>query len=118
MSGTAVTGMPVSGTEQVLADWLIAFAVVLVALTATVTVLTRDPARQAVMLGVLGLHLALLFALLQAPDVALSQLAVGTVVTPLLFLLTVRTIRRSPGGGPGKDSKSGEDGRRGEVRRR
>ncbi|WP_042402221.1 Na(+)/H(+) antiporter subunit B [Streptacidiphilus carbonis] len=65
-----------------------------VAVVATVAVLTRDPARQAVVLAVLGLTLALLFTVLQAPDVALSQLGVGTAITPLLIMLTLRRIRR------------------------
>ncbi|GAA0314996.1 hypothetical protein GCM10010302_62730 [Streptomyces polychromogenes] len=82
------------------AGLLIDATVLLVAVVATVAARTRDPVRQAVVLGQLGLLLALLFTFLQAPDVALSQLAVGTVVTPLLILLTVRRIRRRPGAGP------------------
>ncbi|MFI8521855.1 Na(+)/H(+) antiporter subunit B [Streptomyces sp. NPDC085481] len=69
-------------------------AVVLAAAVATAAVRTRDPVRQAVVLSALGLLLSLLFLLFQAPDVALSQLAVGSAVTPLLILLTMRTIRR------------------------
>ncbi|MEV7180091.1 DUF4040 domain-containing protein [Kitasatospora sp. NPDC093679] len=78
--------------------WLIGLALAFVVATATVAVLTRDPARQAVVLSALGLGLAVLFAVLQAPDVALSQLAVGTALTPLLILLTVRKTgrRRAP----------------------
>lgn len=72
-------------------------ALLLVAVAATVSVLTRDPVRQAVVLAMLGLLLALLFLLLHAPDVALSQLAVGAAVTPLLILLTARSLRRSAG---------------------
>ncbi|MGX1547330.1 Na(+)/H(+) antiporter subunit B [Streptomyces adustus] len=71
---------------------------VFVVLAATTAVLTRDPARQAVVLSVLGLGLAVLFAVLQAPDVALSQLAVGSALTPLLILLTVRKVTRPPTG--------------------
>lgn len=37
--------------------------------------------------------LTLLFVLLQAPDVALSQVAVGTAVVPLMVLLAVRKVR-------------------------
>ncbi|NUP16376.1 MAG: DUF4040 domain-containing protein, partial [Streptomyces sp.] len=33
----------------------------------------------------------------QAPDVALSQLAVGGALTPLLLLLSVRKVRRRKG---------------------
>jgi energy-converting hydrogenase B subunit D len=73
---------------------LIVVALLLVAVVATVAALTRDPARQAIVLAVLGLTLALLFTVLQAPDVALSQLGVGTAVTPLLIMLTVRRMRR------------------------
>jgi uncharacterized MnhB-related membrane protein len=56
-------------------------------------VCTQDPRRQAVTLSVYGVLLALLFLLLQAPDVALSQVAVGTAVVPLMVLLAVRKVR-------------------------
>ncbi|MFF2950423.1 Na(+)/H(+) antiporter subunit B [Kitasatospora sp. NPDC057965] len=73
---------------------LIVIALLLTAVTATAAALTRDPARQAAVLSLLGLSLALLFTVLQAPDVALSQLGVGSAITPLLILLTVRRVRR------------------------
>ncbi|MFH8659312.1 hydrogenase subunit MbhD domain-containing protein [Streptomyces afghaniensis] len=73
---------------------VIAVALVLVAASATVAVATRDPVRQALVLSVLGVVLAVLFTVLQAPDVGLSQLAVGSALTPLLLLLTVRKVRR------------------------
>ncbi|CAM5590740.1 Na(+)/H(+) antiporter subunit B [Streptomyces aurantiogriseus] len=77
-----------------MADALIAVALLLVAVSATVAVVTRDPVRQALVLAVLGIVLAVLFTVLQAPDVGLSQLAVGSALTPLLLLLTVRKVRR------------------------
>ncbi|SEK46468.1 Na(+)/H(+) antiporter subunit B [Streptacidiphilus jiangxiensis] len=95
-------------------------ALLLVAAVGTVAVLTRDPSRQAVVLAVLGLGLALLFTVLQAPDVALSQLGVGTAVTPLLIMLTVRRIRskehqarqgeRDERGGPDGTGANGRGG--------
>ncbi|MFF0476429.1 Na(+)/H(+) antiporter subunit B [Streptomyces sp. NPDC004284] len=94
-------------------EWLVGAAAAFVVLAATVAVLTRDPARQAVVLSVLGLGLAILFAVLQAPDVALSQLAVGTALTPLLILLTVRKITRHPtranGDADGHGSTEGQE---------
>lgn len=87
-------------------DYVIAVALVLVAASATAAALTREPARQAVLLAVLGLFLTVLFTLLQAPDVALSQLAVGTAVTPLLILLTVRKVRRTAGPRRGRDGRT------------
>ncbi|MGW7608557.1 Na(+)/H(+) antiporter subunit B [Streptomyces sp. NPDC054766] len=77
-----------------MADALVVISLFLVAATATAAVLVRDPARQALVLSVLGLTLAVLFTVLQAPDVALSQLAVGSALTPLLILLSVRKVRR------------------------
>jgi energy-converting hydrogenase B subunit D len=72
---------------------LLVVAFLLVAAGGTVVVLTNDPARQAVVLSLYGLLLTLLFVLLQAPDVALSQVAVGTAVVPLMVMLAVRKVR-------------------------
>ena len=65
----------------------------LVAVGGTVVTLTMSPARQAVTLSVYGVLLSVLFLALAAPDVALSQLAVGSAVVPLMVLLAVRTVR-------------------------
>ncbi|WP_367133215.1 MULTISPECIES: Na(+)/H(+) antiporter subunit B [Streptomyces] len=75
-------------------DALVVTALLLVAAAATVAVLQRDPARQAIVLSLLGLALAVLFTVLQAPDVGLAQLAVGSAVTPLMILLAVRKVRQ------------------------
>lgn len=77
-----------------MAELLVYIALVLVAVSATMVVRTREPSAQAVVLGGYGLLLSLLFMLLQAPDVALSQIAVGAAVVPLMVLLTVRAITR------------------------
>jgi energy-converting hydrogenase B subunit D len=73
---------------------LIAAALLLVGVAGTAVVATGDPRRQAVTLSVYGMTLALLFFVLQAPDVALSQIAVGAAVVPLMVMLTVRKTRR------------------------
>ncbi|GGU06284.1 Na(+)/H(+) antiporter subunit B [Streptomyces violascens] len=75
-------------------DALTLVSLLLVAASATAAVAVRDPARQALVLAVLGLALAVLFTVVQAPDVGLSQLAVGSALTPLLILLSVRKVRR------------------------
>ena len=74
-------------------------ALLLVAVTATAVVLTPDALRQALVLGIFGLALTLLFFTFQAPDVALSEIVVSTVGLPLIILLALRKIReqeRSP----------------------
>lgn len=70
-------------------NWLAGATLVLAALAGTLVVLSRDPKRQIYALCANGLVLALLFFALQAPDVALSEIAIGTLVTPLLFLVTL-----------------------------
>ena len=47
-------------------------------------------------LGVTGLFAAAEFLLLHAPDVAISEAAVGAALTPLIFIVTLRKVK---GGG-------------------
>ena len=68
---------------------------VLVALGATAVVLTRAPARQAIVLSVYGILLAVLFLAFQAPDVTLSELTVGAVALPILLLLTLAKVEEA-----------------------
>ncbi|MGH6876010.1 MAG: Na(+)/H(+) antiporter subunit B [Rhizomicrobium sp.] len=72
---------------------LLAMLFLLAAGAGLAVVLSRDPKRQAFALSANGIVLTLLFFGLQAPDVALSELAVGTVALPLLFLATLAAIR-------------------------
>ena len=62
----------------------------------TAVVAVRDPLRQAMVASLFGILLAILFFVLQAPDVALSEIVVGAVALPLMILLSLAKIR---GGG-------------------
>lgn len=72
---------------------IIAVALTLVLLGGTATALTANPARQAVLLSIYGGLLGILFLTLSAPDVALSQIGVGTAIVPLVVMLTLRRMR-------------------------
>ena len=74
---------------------LVVVALALTAVVGTAVVLTSDIERLAVALSVYGIVLVVLFMALQAPDVALSQLAVGAAVVPLMVLLTWRKLQRT-----------------------
>jgi uncharacterized MnhB-related membrane protein len=74
-------------------DIVLIVALTLVAVGGTTVVMTNAPERQAVTLGLYGVLLTILFFALQAPDVALSQLAVGTAFVPLMVMLAIRKIR-------------------------
>ena len=72
---------------------LLAALLLLTGASGLAVVLTRDPRRQVFALAGNGLVLTLLFLALQAPDVALSELAVGTAAVPLLFLAALTAVR-------------------------
>jgi energy-converting hydrogenase B subunit D len=65
----------------------------LVAFGAPLVVLTRDPLRQAIVNGVYGVSLVLLFVVLEAPDPALSMLVVSGVGYPLVILAAIARVR-------------------------
>ena len=55
--------------------------------------------------GADGVVLAILFTALQAPDVALSEIAVGGAAVPLLFLVALMAVRA------GKVEQASDEGR-------
>jgi energy-converting hydrogenase B subunit D len=71
----------------------------LVAAAGTAVVLTRDPLNQAIVASFYGLILGIMFFVYQAPDVALSQIAVGAVALPLMIVLALAKVRALEGSG-------------------
>lgn len=69
-------------------------ALVLVAAGGAGVVLTPEPLRQTMVLGVYGMALTLLFFTFQAPDVALSEIVVTGIGLPLIILAALRKIRQ------------------------
>jgi energy-converting hydrogenase B subunit D len=57
-------------------------------------VLTRNPWRQAIVLTFYGLILTVFFLVLQAPDVAFSELTVGSAALPLMILVALAKAER------------------------
>ena len=82
-----------------MSDWILGLLLVLTAVTATAVVLTRDPGRQAAVLSAYGLVLAMTMVALAAPDVALSQVGVGTAAVPLIVVLAIARCHRETGRG-------------------
>ena len=76
---------------------LIALMLVIVAASGTLVVLTRDPRRQVFVLSANGLVLTVMFFVLQAPDVAISEVGVGAAIVPLLFLVALTAIANERG---------------------
>lgn len=61
--------------------------------TALLTVRVQGILNAIIAFSAMGTFLALLFLLLQAPDVALSEAAVGAVATPMVLLIALAKIR-------------------------
>jgi uncharacterized MnhB-related membrane protein len=69
-------------------------ALVAVMIGGTAVVLTPEPLRQAMVLGIFGFALTMLFFTFQAPDVALSEIVVSGVGIPVIVLAALRKIRQ------------------------
>jgi energy-converting hydrogenase B subunit D len=81
-------------TPTAVMDILQLTVLVLVAAGATLVVRIRDRVRLVLVLSVYGMLLAILFFVFQAPDVTLSELAVGAIVLPLILLLAIAKVRK------------------------
>jgi uncharacterized MnhB-related membrane protein len=68
-------------------------ALIVVAVAGGAVVITPDPLRQTIVLGLFGLSLTFLFFTFQAPDVALSEIVVSSIGLPLIVLAALRKIR-------------------------
>lgn len=68
---------------------LLALLFLLAGCAGTAAVLNRDPLRQAMTSGYFALALAALFLALDAPDVAIAEIAVGVILLPALVILTL-----------------------------
>jgi energy-converting hydrogenase B subunit D len=68
-------------------------ALIVVAIAGTAVVVTPEALRQALVLAIYGLSLALLFFSFQAPDVALSEIVVSGIGLPVIILAALRRIR-------------------------
>lgn len=90
-----------------IADVVVGVLLLATAVTGTAVALTREPTRQALVLSAYGLVLGGLMVALQAPDVALAQIAIGTAIVPLLVVLTVAKVDRELAE---HDDENSEDG--------
>ena len=66
-----------------------AAVIALVAAAALAVVLTRDLVRLSMISGLYALLLVVFFLVLQAPDVALSELVVGAIAFPLVIVVAI-----------------------------
>lgn len=74
-----------------MSDWIDVFIVALLPLTALFTVLQTNPYSALVSRGILGVVAVMFYAVFGAPDVALTEALVGTLLTVILYVIAVRS---------------------------
>jgi len=74
---------------------LILFLLLLMIGAAIYSVWQKDLLYAVIGTGLISLVLSILFLLLQAPDVALTEAAIGVALTTIVFIITIRnTVRQ------------------------
>ncbi|MBN2615595.1 MAG: DUF4040 domain-containing protein [Bacteroidales bacterium] len=73
---------------------LIAFLLLLMIAAAVYSIRQKDLLYATLATGIISLVLSILFYLLQAPDVALTEAAIGVALTTIIFLITIRNTVR------------------------
>ncbi|MBQ6808750.1 MAG: DUF4040 domain-containing protein [Firmicutes bacterium] len=79
-----------SGSGVVVLNTLVILAIVI---CAVLTVSSKKLLSSVVCLGATGAFVALEFIILQAPDVAIAEAAVGAVLSTALFVIALRKVR-------------------------
>ena len=73
---------------------LIFFLLLLMLGAAIYDIVQKDLLYAVIATGVISLVLTALFYLLQAPDVALTEAAIGVALTTIIFIITIRNTVR------------------------
>ena len=77
-------------------SYLILFIILLLLMigAAVYAVVQKDLLYAVIATGVLSLFLSIIFYLLQAPDVALTEASIGVALTTIIFVITIRNTVR------------------------
>jgi uncharacterized MnhB-related membrane protein len=73
--------------------FLIVMAIILIA-AAIYAVIQKDLLYAVLATGVVSVVLSVFFYLLQAPDVAITEAAIGIALTTIIFIITIRNTSR------------------------
>lgn len=72
---------------------LLILAIILIA-AAIYAVVQKDLLYAVIATGVISLILSVFFFIMQAPDVALTEAAIGIALTTIIFIITIRNTSR------------------------
>ena len=74
--------------------FLIIMAIILIA-AAVYAVIQKDLLYAVLATGIISVVLSVFFYLLQAPDVAITEAAIGIALTTIIFVITIRNTSRN-----------------------
>jgi uncharacterized MnhB-related membrane protein len=78
---------------MILLIFLIAMAIILI-VAAVYSIMQKDLLFAVLGTGVVSLILSVFFYILQAPDVAITEAAIGIALTTIIFIITIRNTTR------------------------
>jgi energy-converting hydrogenase B subunit D len=67
---------------------------VVILIAGVATILLRDLLASVISFAVLSLLLTIVFFLLNAPDVAIAEAAIGAALTTVIFVISIKLTRR------------------------
>ncbi len=85
---------------------IIGFLLLILIGAAIYAVYQRDLLYAVIATGIINLVLTALFFILQAPDVALTEAAIGVALTTIIFIITIRNTVRFEDEHDNKNQKS------------
>jgi len=88
--------------------WIVLAVCFLLVMMALASIFSRSLASAIILLSTLSLFTALLFVLVAAPDVAITEAAIGSALTTVVFVLALYRTRNAPAA-DGKSAKNAAD---------
>ena len=73
---------------------LIVFLLLLMVAASVYSIIQKDLLYAVMATGIISLILSILYYFLQAPDVALTEAAIGVALTTIIFVITIRNTVR------------------------
>jgi len=73
-------------------EWLVLMLVVVMLVAAVAVLLVKNHMAALAMMSVVSLGVSVLFVILRAPDVAMTEAAIGAGLSSLLFALALRRL--------------------------
>lgn len=86
--------------------WLVLGVSVLLVVMALATIFARDLTSAIILLSTLSLFASLLFLMVAAPDVAITEAAIGSALTTVIFVIALFRTRKAD---PANDRSVGQE---------